>query len=186
MHRHLGSCSCAGSGVAPLFSEGLLASGCALVEVQGGLRSPGWLEQPKNTPLGIAGCSMEIEGPRLKSIGTCCRALRPGVASGWPRGCCGGWRVPQGCQWASGRAGGSTRRPRRRGAAWGGLGMWDRSVWGQGSSAWALLSMRVHTCAFMFMCVHACVCTELTFPRSLLWEREGMHAGEGTWDAESG
>ncbi|XP_072701785.1 MAP kinase-interacting serine/threonine-protein kinase 2 isoform X1 [Ciconia boyciana] len=34
MPRHLGPCCCVGLGVAPLFSEGLLAGGCALVEVQ--------------------------------------------------------------------------------------------------------------------------------------------------------
>lgn len=59
----------------------------------------------------------------------------------------------------------------------------------QGSSAWAVqglmgsweeLGTRVHTCACasIIMCVHACVCTELPFPQSLLWGREGMRAGE--------
>lgn len=137
MHRHLGPCSCAGWGVAPLFSEGLLAGGCALMEVQGGMRSPGHLEQPKNTPLGIAGCSMEGEGPPLKSSGTCCRALRPGVALGWPRGCRGGrvWghrgcRVPAD---AGGRVAGLAAAPEGHGAGqqpWGGLGIWSRRVWG--------------------------------------------------------
>lgn len=70
MHRRLGPCSCAGLGVAPLFLEGLFASGCSLVEVQGGMRSPGRPEQPENnTPLGIAGCPMESKGPPLRALG---------------------------------------------------------------------------------------------------------------------
>lgn len=64
------------------------------------------------------------------------------------------------------------------------LGSGQQRLGGAGSDG--QLSMRVHTCASVFMCVHACVRTELTFPRSLLWGRGGMHAGEGTRDAESG
>jgi len=64
MLRRLGPCSCAGSGVAPLFVEG--GAHQWLVEVQGRMRSPGRLEQPENnTPAGIAGCSMGREGPPL-------------------------------------------------------------------------------------------------------------------------
>lgn len=197
MHRRLGPRSCVGR-VSHPFSEGLLASGCALVEVQEGMRSPGQLEQQQNIPLGIAGCSLESKGPpnTLKSVGTRCRAVRPGVASGWSRGCCGrrvwgraGCRVPRGCRRVSDRAGGGTLGPRRWGEAWGGLGMWGWRVWGQDSSALGSAGSDgrlgragracSRVCASTFVCVRASACVALPSPRSLLWGREGMHAGEG-------
>jgi len=96
------------------------------------------------------------------------------------------------CRWASGRAGGSTRGPRHWGAAWEGLGMRDRRVWGRGGSAgWdGRLGRAGLACSCVCIHVHVCSCMESRFPWSFLWGREGMLAGEGlgvlNWDEALG
>lgn len=123
-------------------------------------------------------CALWEARTPLKSVRTCCRTVRPAVASGWPRGCPGrrvgghrGCPMPQGCQWVSSQAGGSTQGPQHRGAAWGQLGMWGWKVWGQGSrvfssrGALVCVVMHVHPCSRVFRCAWHC-------PFLLLWGGE--------------
>lgn len=120
-------------------------------------------------------CALWKARTPLKSIRTCCRTVRPAVASGWPRGCRGrrvrGHRecpVPRGCQWVSSQAGGSTQRLEHGGAAWGQLGIWGWKVWGQSSRVFSRESAGVggHACASLLTCVQPCMA--LSFPWSLL------------------
>lgn len=69
-------------------------------------------------------CALWKAKTPFKSIRPCCRTVRPAVALGWPRGCCGrrvrghrGCPMPQGCQRVSNQTGGSTQRPGYRGTA---------------------------------------------------------------------
>lgn len=100
----------------------------------------------------------------LQSIRTCCRTVRPAVASGWPRGCRGrrvrghrGCPMPQRCQWVSSQAGSSTQRPGHGGAAWGQLGMWGWKVWGQSSRVFS----RESWCGWSRTCIPAHVCSAM-------------------------
>ncbi|KAM9254786.1 MAP kinase-interacting serine/threonine-protein kinase 2 isoform 1-T1 [Cariama cristata] len=91
MHRHLGPCSCVGSGVAPLF----FWRGCLPVAV------PSWRGKGGDEVSKVAGTAKKYplreqwgglwkakDPPSLKSVGTR-RVVRAGVPSGWPRGCRG-------------------------------------------------------------------------------------------------
>lgn len=157
MHGHPGLCSCARSGVAPRVLEGLVAvplgmcMGDEVFRVSRAARNTLWEL-----------CALWKAKTPLKSIGTCCRTVRPAVASGWPRGCRGrrvgghrGCPMPWGCQQSGSQAGGSTQRPGHRGAAWGQLGMRDWKVWGQSSRVLAgralvWVVMHVHPCSHVF------------------------------------
>lgn len=173
MRGHPGLCSCARSGLHPGFWKGWWLCPC------GGARGNEVFRvarAARNTLWEL--CALWKARTPLKSVRTCCRTVRPAVASGWPRGCCGrsvgvhrGCPMPQGCQWVNSRAGGSTQGPWHGGAAWGQLGMWGWKVWGQGSrvfSGWGALVcmvMHVHPCSCVFRCAWHC-------PFLLLWGGE--------------
>lgn len=131
-------------------------------------------------------CALGKARTPFKSIGTCCRTVRPAVASGWPRGCrgrLGGYRgcpVSWRCQWVSSQAGGSTQGPGHGGAAWGQLRMWGWKVWGQGSKVFS--GQRALVC--MVMHVHPC---SRVFRRAWHCPFLGVCFGVGrTWAAGSG
>lgn len=100
MHGHPGLCSCARSGVAARVLEGLVAvplgmcMGDEVFRVARAARNTLW-----------EFCALWKARAPLKSTRTCCRTVRPAVASGWPRGCRGrrvrghrGCPMPRGCQ----------------------------------------------------------------------------------------
>lgn len=177
MHGHPGLCSCARSGVAPWVLEGLVAvplGMCMGDEVFRVARAA------RNTLWEL--CALWKTRTPLKSIRTCCRTVRPAVASGWPRGCRGmrvgghrGCPMLQGCQWVSRQAGSSAQRLGHRGAALEQLGMWGWKIWGQSSRVFSRESTGVggRARASLLTCVQAC--TALSFPWSLL--RGGKDSG---------
>lgn len=183
MRGHPGLCSCARSGVAPRFLEGLVA--VPLWRCKGGDEVFRVARAARNTLWEL--CALWKTRTPLKSIGTCCRTVRPAVASGWPRGCRGrrvggteGCPMPQGCQWVSSQAGGSTQGVWHGGAAWGQLGMWGWKGWGQGSGVFSgrgalvCVVVHVHPCSRVVRCAWRCPFLRVCF-------------GVGrTWGAESG
>lgn len=80
MHGHPGLCSCARSGVAPLFLEGLVAM--PLWRCQGGDEVFRVARAARNTLWELRALG-KARTP-FKSIGTCSRTVRAAVASGWP------------------------------------------------------------------------------------------------------
>lgn len=163
----------------PWFWRGSSLLAVPVVEVRGGLRTPEQLQHPKNTPLGTVGAQWTPPKERWDPL----QGGVTGVASGWPRGCrgrrvwgCAGGRVPQGCWWAGGRAGGSSPGPRPgEGSGCGAGGFGVRAAAPAGG--WGELDVHVHTCASTFTCVHTCAC--LALPLVLAREEVTRRGGLG-------
>lgn len=170
MHGHPGLCSCARSGVAPRVLEGLVplgrCKGDEVFRVATAVRNTLWEL-----------CALWKAKTPLKSIGTCCRTVRPAVALGWPRGCCGrrvrgAQRVPHAPGLPVGEQSGWWQHPKARvqrnslGTAQD-VGLEVLGLGQQGLQQSESAGVRGHACTSLLTCVQ--VCMALSFPWSLLW-----------------